>query len=84
MKILFEPGDVVALRQSELNSADLIGEKFIFVSYLETPFKSAKKSNAVILDSVVYYHKWHILMPAKSQNLTLIKNGEGVFDSESQ
>ena len=71
MKILFEPGDVVTLRQSELNSADLIGEKFIFVSYLETPFKSAKKSNAVILDSVVYYHKWHILMLIKSMKLFL-------------
>ena len=78
MKILYEAGDVVTLKISELNSEDLIGEKFVFVSYLQTPYKSDEKSD-VILDSVVYYKRWHILMPAKSQNLMLVKDGKGVF-----
>lgn len=77
---MYEAGDVVTLKKSELNSEDMIGEKFEFVSYLKTPFRSSEKSN-VILDCVVCYEKWHILMPAKSQNLMLINSVERRFNN---
>lgn len=72
MKTIFEPGDIVTLAVTELGEVDYVGQKFTFVSYLQTPFANCRKNN-VILDCVVYNPREHILMPAKSQNLKIIR-----------
>ena len=78
MKMFFEPGDIVTLAVTETGADEFIGVEFTFVSYLQTPFSSSRKRK-VILDCVVYNKQLHILMPAKSQNLKLIKDGKAVF-----
>lgn len=74
MKILFEYGDAVTLAESKIGEDEFVRKRYVFYSYLKTPF-SVKGKNGVIVtcDCVVYNPELNMLQPAVSASLRIKK-----------